>query len=65
MFQGENVLVTIIYYKDEEEYKLKLKPFQREAYKKMQTEIREIMRTRTTVILYSSKNIHHQIKKLW
>jgi hypothetical protein len=55
VFQDKNLLVTITPFKDEAEYQLKLKQINADSNQKILTELREIVTTRTTVILYPTK----------
>ncbi|HEX8891058.1 MAG TPA: NIPSNAP family protein [Pyrinomonadaceae bacterium] len=55
VFQDQNLLVTITPFKDEAEYQLKLKQIHADSNQKILTELREIVTTRTTVILYPTK----------
>lgn len=52
VFQDKNLLVTIAFYQDEKEYDAKLKQLNAEANKAILNEMREIVTTRNTVILY-------------
>jgi hypothetical protein len=55
VFQDKNLLVTITPFKDEAEYRLKLKQMNAGPNQKLLTELREIVTTRTTVILHPTK----------
>jgi hypothetical protein len=55
VFQDKNLLVTITPFKDEAEYQLKLKQINADSNQKILTELREIVTTKTTVILYPTK----------
>lgn len=55
VFQDKNLLVTITPFKDEAEYRLKLKQMNAVPNQKLQTELREIVTTKTTVILHPTK----------
>lgn len=55
VFQDKNLLVTITPFKDEAEYQLKLKQLNAGSNQKLLTELREIVTTRTTVILHPTK----------
>lgn len=55
VFQDKNLLVTITPFKDEAEYQLKLKQMNADSNQKLLTELREIVTTRTTVILHPTK----------
>jgi hypothetical protein len=55
VFQDKNLLVTITPFKDEAEYQLKLKQINADSNQKILTEVREIVTTKTTVILYPTK----------
>jgi hypothetical protein len=55
VFQDKNLLVTITPFKDEAEYQLKLKQINADSNQKILTELKEIVTTRTTVILYPTK----------
>lgn len=52
VFQDKNLLVTITPFKDEAEYQLKLKQLNADSNQKILTGLREIVTTKTTVILY-------------
>lgn len=56
VFQDKNLLVTITPFKDEAEYRLKLKQMNADSNQKLLTELREIVTTKTTVILHPTKN---------
>lgn len=55
VFQDKNLLVTITPFKDESEYQLKLKQMNADSNQKLLTELREIVTTKTTVILHPTK----------
>jgi hypothetical protein len=55
VFQDKNLLVTITSFKDVAEYRLKLKQMNADSNQKLLTELREIVTTRTTVILHPTK----------
>lgn len=55
VFQDKNLLVTITPFKDEAEYQLKLRQMNADSNRKLLTELREIVTTRTTVILHPTK----------
>jgi hypothetical protein len=55
VFQDKNLLVTITPFKDEAEYQLKLRRMNADSNQKLLTELREIVTTRTTVILHPTK----------
>lgn len=55
VFQDKNLLVTITPFKDEAEYRLKSKQINAESNQKILTELREIVTTKTTVILHPTK----------
>lgn len=55
VFQDKNLLVTITPFKDEAEYQLKLKQLNAAANQKVLTELREIVTTKTTVVLHPTK----------
>jgi hypothetical protein len=55
VFQDKNLLVTITPFKDEAEYRLKLKQMNADSNRKLLTELREIVTTKTTVILHPTK----------
>jgi hypothetical protein len=55
VFQDKNLLVTITPFKDEAEYRLKLKRMNADSNQKLLTELREIVTTRTTVVLHPTK----------
>ena len=55
VFQDKNLLVTITPFKDEAEYRLKLKQLSADSNRKLLTELREIVTTKTTVILHPTK----------
>ena len=55
VFQDKNLLVTITPFKDEAEYRLKLKQMNADSNQKLLTELREIVTTKTTVILHPTK----------
>jgi hypothetical protein len=56
VFQDKNLLVTITPFKDEAEYRLKLRRINADSNQKLLTELREIVTTKTTVILHPTKN---------
>jgi|GEM_PF-489665 len=55
VFQDKNLLVTITPYRDEAEYRLKLKQMNADSGQKLAAELREIVTTRTTLILHPIK----------
>jgi hypothetical protein len=55
VFQDKNLLVTITPYRDEAEYRLKLRQMNADSGRKLAEELREIVTTRTTLILHSTK----------
>jgi hypothetical protein len=55
VFQDKNLLVTITPFKDEAEYRLKLKQINADSNQKVMTELREIVTTKTTVVLHPTK----------
>jgi hypothetical protein len=55
VFQDKNLLVTITPFKDDAEYRLKSKRINAELNQKILTELREIVTTKTTVILHPTK----------
>lgn len=55
VFQDKNLLVTITPFKDEAEYRLKLKQINADSNQKLLTELREIVTTKTTVVLHPTK----------
>jgi hypothetical protein len=55
VFQDKNLLVTITPFRDEAEYRLKLKQMNAGPNQKLLTELREIVTTKTTVILHPTK----------
>ena len=55
VFQDKNLLVTMTPFKEEAEYQLKLKQINADSNQKILTELREIVTTKTTVILYPTK----------
>ena len=55
VFQDKNLLVTITPYRDEAEYRLKLKQMNADSGRKLAAELREIVTTRTTLILHPTK----------
>lgn len=55
VFQDKNLLVTITPFKDEAEYQLKLKHLNADTNQKILTELREIVTTKTTVVLHPTK----------
>src|SRR5918998_118568 len=55
VFQDKNLLVTITPFKGEGEYRLKLKQMNADSNQKLLTELREIVTTKTTVILHPTK----------
>ncbi len=55
VFQDKNLLVTITPFKDEAEYRLKLKRMNADSNRKLLTGLREIVTTKTTVILHPTK----------
>lgn len=55
VFQDKNLLVAITHFKDEAEYQLKLKQINADSSRKTLTELREIVTTKTTVILHPTK----------
>lgn len=56
VFQDKNLLVTITPFKDEAEYRLKLKQVNAGPNQKVLTELMEIVTTKTTVVLHPTKN---------
>lgn len=56
VFQDKNLLVTITPFKDEAEYRLKSKQINAAPNQKILTELREIVTTKTTVVLHPTKN---------
>jgi hypothetical protein len=52
VFQDKNLLVTIVFYKDEKEYDAKMKQLNAEVNKTLLNEMREIVTTKNTVVLY-------------
>lgn len=56
VFQDRNLLVTITPFKDEAEYRRKLARIKAGSNRKILTELSEIVTTRTTLILYPTKN---------
>lgn len=55
VFQDKNLLVTITPYRDEAEYRLKLKQMNADSGRKLTAELREIVTTRTTLILHPTE----------
>lgn len=55
VFQDKNLLVTITPFKDEAEYRQKLKRINADSNQKILTELREIVTTKTTLLLYPTK----------
>jgi len=55
VFQDKNLLVTITPYQDEAEYRLKLKQMNADSGRKLAAELREIVTTKTTLILHPTK----------
>ena len=55
VFQDKNLLVTITPFKDETEYRLKLIQMNADSNQKLLTELREIVTTKTTVILHPTE----------
>ena len=55
VFQDKDLLVTITPYKDEAEYQLKTKQINADSNQKILTELREIVTTKTTVVLHPTK----------
>jgi transposase-like protein len=55
-FQDKNLLVTITPYKDEAEYQRNLRQINADRNRKILTGLREIVTTRTTLVLYPTKN---------
>jgi hypothetical protein len=56
VFQDKNLLVTITPFKDEAEYRLKLKQINADLNQKVLTELMEIVTTKTTTVLHPTKN---------
>lgn len=56
VFQDKNLLVTITPFKDEAEYRLKLRQMNADSNRKLLTELKEIVTTKTTVVLHPTKN---------
>jgi hypothetical protein len=56
VFQDKNLLVTITPFKDEAEYQRKLRQINADSNQKIMTELREIVTTKTTVVLHPTKN---------
>lgn len=56
VFQDKNLLVTITPFQDEAEYRRKLGQINADSNRKILTELREIVTTKQTVILYPTKN---------
>jgi hypothetical protein len=55
VFQDKNLLVTITPYQDEAEYRLKLKQMDADSGRKLKAELREVVTTKTTLILHPTK----------
>lgn len=55
-FQDKNLLVTITSYKDEAEYQRNLRRINADRNRKILMGLREIVTTRTTLVLYPTKN---------
>lgn len=60
VFQDKNLLVTITPFKDEAEYQSKLKQMNADSNQKLLTELREIVTTKTTIILHPTKKSFSQ-----
>lgn len=56
VFQDKNLLVTITPYKDEAEYRRNLRRINAGPNRKILTGLREILTTKTTLVLYPTKN---------
>ena len=63
VFQDKNLLVAITLYKDEAQYQQTLNKINAEANKELQNQLREIVTTRNTVILYPTKNSFSNYQK--
>lgn len=55
VFQDKNLLATITPFKDEAEYQLKLEQINADSKQKIMTELRQIVTTKTTVVLHPTK----------
>ena len=56
VFQDKNLLVTISFYKDENEYNFSQGMINSKANKQLQGELREIVTTKNTVVIYPTRN---------